>query len=48
MIYVDDKGNYAKLIEYNQATDMVVVVINDKAVVMAYDEFIRVFRSILK
>ncbi|STZ02013.1 hypothetical protein [Moraxella equi] len=44
--YTNDKGDIAKVIDYDRKSDTVTVVINDKAAVMAWDEFISEFKKI--
>lgn len=43
--YTNDKGDIAKVIDYDQKSDAVTVVINDKAVTKPWDEFISEFKS---
>ncbi|UYZ79852.1 hypothetical protein [Moraxella bovis] len=42
--YTNDNGDVAKVIDYDRKSDTVTVVINDKAAVMAWDEFISEFK----
>lgn len=42
--YTNDKGNVAKVLGIDDHTGLATVVINDKAVTMAWDEFIKEFK----
>ncbi|MBE9589998.1 hypothetical protein IM753_03200 [Moraxella sp. K127] len=42
--YTNDKGDVAKVLDYDRKSDTVTVVINDKAVTMAWDDFISEFK----
>lgn len=42
--YINDKGDVAKVLGVDDCTGLATVVINDKAVTMAWDEFIEEFK----
>lgn len=47
MYYTNDKGDIAKVLGVDDRTGLATVVINDKAAVMAWDEFIREFKRLV-
>lgn len=44
MYYTNNKGNVAKVLGAPDRTGLAKVVINDKAVIMAWDDFIKEFK----
>lgn len=44
MIYQNNKGDIAKVLGVDDRTGLATVVINDKVVTMAWDEFIKEFK----
>lgn len=42
--YTNDKGDIAKVLGVDDRTGLATVVVNDKAVTMTWDEFIREFK----
>lgn len=44
MYYTNDKGDVAKVLGVDDCTGLATVVINDKAIVMAWSDFIKDFK----
>lgn len=44
MYYINDNGDVAKVLGVDDRTGLAMVVINDKAVTMAWDDFIKEFK----
>lgn len=46
MYYINDNGDIAKVLGVDDRTGLATVVINDKVVTMAWDDFIKEFKGL--